>query len=356
MRSIHFIYILIFSSLSLLTQESKSIELADKLVQAVYENSKVAGISISVGLKGKIIWHKGYGFADLEQEVPVHPDKSLFRVGSVAKPITTVAIAQLYEAGKLNLDAEVQKYVPSFPKKKWPITTRQLAGHLAGIRHYKGNEFLSTKNYPTVLEGLDIFKNDPLLHQPETKYKYSSYGWNLISAVIEGASGESFLDYMQKHVFEKIGMMNTHADHVKPIIKNRGRYYQFEDKTLVNSEWVDNSYKWAGGGFLSTSDDLVKFGFAHLDQSILNRETIKLLWSSQKTQDGKSTGYGIGWSSGSTKAGTAWVGHSGGSVGGTTMFLIVPEKELVVVMITNMSSFGMGRTAQEVTDIFMKGL
>lgn len=356
MRAHLFINIILFSFLTLNAQHKKSIDIADKLVETLYRNSKVAGITVSVGLKGKIIWHKGYGFADLEQNVPIHPDKTLFRVGSVAKPMTAVAIGQLYESGKLDLDAEVQTYVPSFPKKKWKITTRQLAGHLAGIRHYKGGEYLSSKNYPTVLEGLDIFKDDPLLHEPGSKYRYSSYAWNLISAVVESASGEDFLDYMQNNVFTKIGMKNTYADHVKPIIKNRGRYYDIEKNTIVNSDWVDNSYKWAGGGFLSTSDDLVFFGFAHLNSSILKKETIDLLWKPQSSSDGKSTNYGIGWSHGKTKSGIAYVGHSGGSVGGTTMFIMIPEKKLVIAMITNTSSFSLANPTKEIADIFLKGI
>src|SRR5262249_37165742 len=148
---------------------------------------------------------------DLEQQVPVTPISRL-RIGSVSKPLTAALLGLLVEEGRLDLDAPVQAYVPDFPRKAWPITTRQLAGHLAGVRHYRGHEFEIRDHYATVLEGLAIFENASLLFQPGTKFSYSSYGWNLISAVLEGAAHESFLPMMQARVFEPAGMAHTAPD------------------------------------------------------------------------------------------------------------------------------------------------
>ena len=141
------------------------------------------GLSVAVGLDGRIVWAEGFGWADIEQRVPVRPS-SKFRVGSVAKPITVALLALLYESGDIDLDAPVQRYLPSFPEKQYPITARQLAGHLAGIRHYQGDEFLGSRHYETVLDGLEIFRDDPLLFEPGTQFSYSSYGYNLLSAVL----------------------------------------------------------------------------------------------------------------------------------------------------------------------------
>ncbi len=285
-------------------QQTNPADSAATLIRAFMAESGTPGIAVSVGRNGRIVWSEGFGYADVEQRVPVSPSLTRFRVGSVAKPMTATALAQLLEAGKLDLDAPVQTYVPNFPeKKKGRITTRQLAGHLAGIRHYRGDEFLGQKHYGSVAEGLTIFQNDTLLFEPGTAYSYSSYGWNLVSAVVEGASGEEFLGYMQAHIFRPLGMQQTIADHVTPIISNRTRYYVFEDGELLNAPPVDNSYKWAGGGFLSTSEDLVKFGFAHLSTQYLKPETIALLWQSQHTTAGEATNYGIGWASGNDARG-----------------------------------------------------
>lgn len=347
------VILLIFClSLSAFAQNGSAIEKAAAIIESLQAETQAAGIAVSIGIKGKIVWSQGFGYADVEQRVPVRPAKTRFRVGSVAKPMTAVAIAQLYEQGRLDLDAPVQRHVPSFPQKRAPISTRLIAGHLSGIRHYRGNEFLITQHYDTVLEGLSIFQEDTLLYAPGSKYAYSSHGWNLLSAVVEGASGQDFLTYMNENVFKPIGMANTIADHVDSLIANRGRYYGVHDGMLLNEPAVDNSYKWAGGGFLSTSEDLVRFGFAHLNDKLLKPETIKLLWQSQQTSSGKKTGYGIGWVVRTDKAGRSWIGHSGGSVGGSTQFRIYPEAQVVLVIIANMSGLRYGETAERLVDIF----
>ncbi len=273
----------------------------------------------------------------LEQKVTVNPSQAKFRVGSVAKPFTAFALAKLLDSKKLELDSEIQSYVPSFPRKKFPITIRQIAGHLSGIRHYQGDEFYSHKKYNSVLEGLVIFQDDPLEHKPGDKWSYTSYGYNLLSAAIEQASGKTFLDYMTEDVFLPLGMKQTVPDHIDEIIMNRGRYYLRQDNTYFNEQEVNNSYKWAGGGFLSTTDDLVRFGFAHLDSKYLTKSTIDLLWTSQQTATGELTGYGIGWRIVTTEDGQTWIGHGGGSVGGSTQFWLLKKHGLVIAMVSNMT-------------------
>ena len=217
--------------------------------------------------------------------------------------------------------------------KRYPITVRQVAGHLAGIRHYGPGEFENQKHYNTVLEGLTIFQDDSLLFEPGTQYAYSSYGWNLLSAVIEGASGESFLSFMEHRVFEPAGMSHTGADFPDSIVPARTRFYTRPDSVgpVVNAPFVDNSYKWASGGFLSTAEDLAQFGEQMLDGRLLDSATVALLWTSQHTTDGKATDYGIGWGVEQDAAGRRRISHSGGSVGGTANLLIYPTERLIVV-------------------------
>src|SRR2546426_9120253 len=150
--------------------------------------TQIPGVQVAVAVNGKLVWSEGCGYADAERQQPVTRETQ-FRIGSVSKPLTATAVVLLYERGKLDLDAPVQRYVPSFPDKGYPITTRQLAGHLAGIRHYRGDEFVLNRRFGSVGEGLTIFQDDSLLFPPGTRFSYSSYGWNLISAVIEGAAG-----------------------------------------------------------------------------------------------------------------------------------------------------------------------
>jgi serine beta-lactamase-like protein LACTB len=294
------------------------------------------GAAICVIQDGRIVWNTGIGMADLEQRVPV-TTTTKFRVGSVSKALTAVALGRLYESGRLDWDAPVQRYVPAFPVKHFPITVRQLAGHLAGIRHYLPGEFENQKHYETVTEGLTIFADDSLLFEPGTRYGYSSYGYNLLAAVIEGASGETYLSFMTKEVFEPAGMTHTVAEHPDSVILERGRYYTRADSTgpVVNAPFVDNTYKWASGGFLSTAEDLARFGQRLLDGRIVRKETLDPLWTSMRTTDGKATDYGIGWLVEPDSLGRRRIRHSGGSVGGTAHLIIYPDAGLIVAVLVN---------------------
>jgi CubicO group peptidase (beta-lactamase class C family) len=202
------------------------------------------GLALAVAVDGKIVYSEGFGFADLEARAPVWP-ATKFRIGSISKPLTAVGLMALVQSGKLDLDAPIQKYVPSFPKKGSVITVKMVAGHLGGIRHYQGDEFAIQKHYA-------------------------------------------------------------------------------------------NSYKWAGGGFLSTAEDLVRFGSALLQPGILNAQSLKTMFTAQKTSAGEETGYGIGWGIVKTPSGKQIYAHAGGSVGGTSQLIVYPDSHVVVALVTNL--------------------
>jgi CubicO group peptidase (beta-lactamase class C family) len=302
----------------------------------------IPGFALAVAVDGKLVWSEAFGYADLEAKRQT-TTTTQFRIGSVSKPLTADAVAQLYEAGRLDLDAPVQRYVPTFPDKGAPITTRLLSGHLAGVRHYKGNEFSLNQRFATVTAGLAIFQDDALVAPPGTRYSYSSYGFNLISAVVEGASGEQFLAYMSRHVFKPLGMTHTAPDKNDSLITDRTRFYDRTDAgQFVLSPTVDNSYKWAGGGFLSTAEDLVKFGSAHLAAGYLKAATLELLFTAQHTTSGEATPYGIGWFVATDTLRHRYVYHGGGSVGGTTAFGVDRDSRVVIALVTNLSEARLG--------------
>ena len=332
---------------------AEPIKEARAAVRTLTDTSMAPGLSVTVGVEGQIVWSEGFGYADLEQMVPVNPGLTRFRIGSISKSLTAAAVAQLVQQGRLDLDAPVQEYVPSFPEKSGVITTRQLTGHLAGIRHYRGAEMIQSRKYATVLEGLSIFQEDTLLHPPGSQYSYSSYGWNLVSAVVEGASGEDFLGYMNALVFRPLGMGQMVADHTDSIIVHRTRFYTRRDTVVLNAPYVDNSYKWAGGGFIGTTEDLVRFGTAHVEPGFLRPETLELLLTSQRTTSGEGTGYGIGWRSGTDDQGRVWFGHGGSSVGGRASLLVYPGAGVVVAVLTNMGGVPVGDAASEIATTFL---
>lgn len=319
-------------------EQSDAIESARLLIDSLMEAEAIPGLSVAVGRGSEVLWSEGFGYSDLTHQVKVTP-MTKFRIGSVSKPITAAALGVLVERGALDLDAPVQDYVPSFPSKRFSVTTRLLAGHLGGIRHYEGNENFSAVNYPDVLSGLAIFEDDPLINEPGTEYSYSSYAWNLISAVVEGASGEPFLDFMDREVFGALGMGQTVADRNRPIIPHRTRFYiRDADGQVVNAPYVDNSYKWAGGGFISTPEDLLIFANGHLEPGYLQAETLELLFTSQVRRDGTETGYGVGWRSSGNGHGERIVAHGGGSVGGRTYLTLNRDTGLIVAIVANLSS------------------
>jgi serine beta-lactamase-like protein LACTB, mitochondrial len=295
------------------------------------------GLALAIAVEGKIVYSEGFGLADLEERVPVWPTTK-FRIGSISKPLTAVGLMELVQSGKLDLDAPIQKYVPSFPDKGTVITVRMVAGHLGGIRHYQGDEFTIQKHYANVTEGLAIFKDDPLVAPPGMKFNYSSYGYNLLSAAIESASRQDFLSYMQANVFVPLGLVHCTPDQNSQIVEQRSRFYELPKSGPVeNAPYVDNSYKWAGGGFLSTAEDLVRFGSALLQPGILNAQSLKTMFTSQKTSSGEETGYGIGWGIAKSPSGKQTYEHSGGSVGGHCQLILYPDTHVVVALVTNLS-------------------
>lgn len=324
------------------TDYGPAIAEAREIVRDLMADQNIPGFSIAVGLEGDVIWSEGFGYANLEHRIPV-TTLTKFRVGSVSKPITAAAMGILMDAGRLDLDALIQEYVPSFPERRYAITVRQVAGHIAGIRHYQGDENLSAQRYTTVLDGLEIFDDDPLLFEPGTEFSYSTYGWNLLSAVVEGASGESFLEYMKDVVFEPLGLRHTLAGHTDSIIAHRTAFYQrSQGGRLVNAPFVDNSYKWAGGGFLSTPEDLIRFGSAHLEPGFLEAETLETFFTSLRLDDGEETNYGVGWFIRPNERGERVVYHTGGSVGGTTVLYVNRDRGLVVAAVANIGGARMG--------------
>lgn len=207
--------------------------------------SKSPGMSVAVGVDGELVWAEGFGLADVENKLPCSP-QSMMRLASISKPITMLLLARLWDAGLVDLDSPVQRYVPDFPEKtvdgeKVVITTRMLLHHISGIRHYSKKptetdqaeidnkkeemsqkEYYITRHYDSVGESLELFANDSLLHKPGTKYAYTTHGWTLVSAVIEGAGGRPFLDQLNDMLFQ-LGLQNIQAELMDKLIDHRAR-------------------------------------------------------------------------------------------------------------------------------------
>ncbi len=322
-------------------------------VRRTMARAKIPGLTVAVARQG-MVWSQGYGRADVENSVPATP-RTVYRLGSISKPITAVAALQLAERRQLDLDAPVQNYVPSFPAKPWPITSRQLLGHLGGIRHYKSlEEVNSTRHYDDLLAPLEIFQNDPLVAEPGTKFSYTTYGYVLLGAVVERAAGVRFLDYLRENIFEPAGMKNIQADSVHAIIPHRARGYRLTRAgVLENCDLADTSNKIPGGGLSSTAMDLVRFALALKEGKLLKAATLEAMFSPQRLKDGSLTQYGLGWNL-LEAGGIEHVLHGGGQQGVSTMLLMERRRPLVVAVMANLEGAPVGDLAMEILDLLRR--
>ncbi|XP_054161613.1 serine beta-lactamase-like protein LACTB, mitochondrial isoform X2 [Oppia nitens] len=353
----------------------------------------IPGIVVGVSLRGQNVWVYSEGFADIENGVKCN-DRTVMRIASISKSMTSALLAKLLQEGKLDLDQPISQYLTKdqFPDKFWDgkkvdITLRQLASHLGGIRHYKkGNnnnnknttddyklaefsvpEYYLKETFPSVTESLKLFKDDPLVAKPGEKYNYTTFGYTLISAVIESQlNGEKFEKYLVKFLRNELGLEHTYLDQNDPIIYNRSHFYVKNENSgrMQNAPYVDNSYKWAGGGLLSNVYDLLKFGNIMLysykggtadgKPGFIRKDIVDQMWTpltnTRLDWDTRWGGYGLGWgvirgtqskfSYCSEPMFSHIFSHTGGAIGASSVILIEPNNELVVTIITNLQQVG----------------
>jgi serine beta-lactamase-like protein LACTB len=321
-------------------------------------STHVPGVSVAVVENGEYEWADGFGLADVENNAPAS-EHTLFRLASISKSLTAVGAMQLYERGQLDLDAPIQKYCPAFPVKQAPITTREVMGHLGGIRHYKTDspdeaEVGNTKHFDNPIQaGIDFFKNDPLVADPGTHFHYSTQGYTLVGCVMEGASGAKYLDFMRQNVLVPAGMEHTQVDDRFAIIPYRTRFYrQTKSGAVENADFLDSSYKIPGGGWLSSAEDMARFEVAVLNDKLIKRATRDLMWTPLKPSDGSKDTYDLGWGA-SDENGFATVGHTGGQQGTSTAFFIAPAQRSGVVVLTNMEAIGATDLAMEILKVLV---
>ncbi|HXG93288.1 MAG TPA: serine hydrolase domain-containing protein [Blastocatellia bacterium] len=331
-------------------------EKIEKAITAEMSRQNIPGLSVAVVVDHKLVWSNGYGLADLENFIPAKATTA-YRLGSISKPITAAAVMQLVERGKIDLDAPIQRYCPAFPEKQWPVTARQLLGHTSGVRHYKDEtEFASTRHYASIVEGLEMFKNDPLLFEPGTKYSYTTHGYSILGCAVEGASGMKFDEYVRENVFKPARMDRIRVDNVFDIIPNRAQGYQkAQSGELRNSGLADTSYKIPGGGFISTVEDLAKFAIAMQTGALVKKDTLDKMWTSQTLKDGKPTSYGLGWGI-TNRNGLKEVSHGGAQQRVSTQLYMIPEKGLAVVLMTNLEGIGgaLNNLSRQIADILLQ--
>jgi CubicO group peptidase (beta-lactamase class C family) len=319
--------------------------------RSVTEGVRVPGIVAGVYLKGKTYLH-AVGVADLEHSVPMTA-QAVHNIASISKVVSAVAAMQLVEKGRLELDTDIRSYLPWFPDKGHTITTRHLMTHTSGIRHYVDGEFgpddvLARQHFTAYEPSTKLWRDDALLFAPGSHWYYSSYGSGLLHGIIEAVSGMSFENYLHQYLWTLADMKSTGFDNPYRIVKNRSRGYESApDGSLVNAPFEDLSNRYASGGMISTTEDMLRFGVALNQYNLVSKVTLQDMYHPQILEDipdwdkaeGRNWIPALMWELYDTPLGQLTPGHQG-SVRGTNQFLFtIPEQDLVVYIHGNHGDF-----------------
>jgi serine beta-lactamase-like protein LACTB len=312
----------------------------DQAVEAEMKRQHVVGAAVGIIRDNRIVHLKGYGLADRGRKIPVDTD-SMFRWASISKPLTALRALQLWEQGKLDLDADVRTYVPEFPDKGVKITLRQLLGHQGGIVHYQNGpviraaaEYDVEHPFESVVLALDTFRESPLVNPPGEKYSYSTHGYILASAVVERAGKRPFADQVDRGIAQLLGMKTVQPDYQWLDIPNRASGYRKVGPLFVPSRNRDVSWKLGGGGYISSIDDLARLARGLLRGKLVSKETEAMMWTPQKTTSGKATRYGLGFSI-DGEGDDLRVSHGGSQEKVKTWMGFFPNRRTGVVLMCN---------------------
>jgi serine beta-lactamase-like protein LACTB, mitochondrial len=298
-------------------------------------------LSAALSINGKLVWRGVSGFADVEAGIPATFD-TRYRLGSTSKAVTSVAVGTLLDAGKLDLNTPIQTYVPGYPQQKWPITLGQVMSHRAGIRNYGTClcfpvwEHQNRRHFNTVTDEVSVIANSPLIFQPGADFAYTSLGYNLAGAAVETAAGQPFGAYLKQAIFTPLGMTRTSLNE-----QGAAGFYDTEPGQYKRAFAVDNSIRWPSGGIVSTPSDMTALGNAMLDDRLLTPGTrLKLVTVPAEGRTRAGRIYAYGWRHGDWmlydgKLKLDSYTHAGTAVGSTSVFVILPEKGVVLSLMMN---------------------
>ncbi|WP_298313852.1 serine hydrolase [uncultured Aquimarina sp.] len=323
---------------------------ADSILKEMFTHLKTPGLSVAIGMNGKAIWSNAIGYQDIKNDKKIGLDTK-FRIGSTSKAVTSIGVGLLLQKGKLNLNSKVKEFVPYINETLAEIKLKQLASHTSGIRNYGTCfcfpiwEHLNNDEYTTVQESVGIFSDSPLLFPSGTDFSYSSYNYTLLSAMMEGASGKDFLSFIKAGIFNPLGIKHINGETSSLSQENISKFYEVDENMYKETFKVNNSNKWAGGGFVATPTALVKLGNAFLNYNLLNKATTETLIEPVQLDTGEinKQNYAIGWRNSFTEEmfdqnhKVQIIHHAGTAAGSTSVFILFPEYNLSISILMNRS-------------------
>lgn len=306
----------------------------DQLMSEQFKADETGGAAL-IAKKGQIIYKKAFGMANLELNIPMLAD-NVFRIGSISKQFTAVAILQLMEQGKLGLQDDITKFIPDYPTHGHKITIEHLLTHTSGIQSYTGMKEFGTISRldKTPEELISFFKNQPMEFAPGTKWNYNNSGYFLLGYIIEKLSGKTYPEYVEENIFKPLGMTNSYYGSDSKIIKNRAAAYSKNEKGFINAEPLSMTLPYAAGSLQSTVEDLYKWNQALHSYKLVKKESLDKAFTPYVLSDGKKTDYGYGWSIGKIQ-GSPTIEHGGGIPGFLTMGIYLPKEDVFVAVFSN---------------------
>ena len=339
-RIIFCLFLGIFSFSPIFSQHNSQISSHLDFVTTNELQNNSPGGSVLVSKKGKILLHKDFGKSNFELDVDVNA-KSVFRIASLSKQFTAVAILKLYEEGKIDIEAPIGTYLQGYPKHLDNVKVSHLLSHTSGIKDY-----LNLPNFDSDARRIDLtpkelanlFKNEPLDFKPGSQYDYSSSGYVLLGLIIESVTGQKYSEYMQNEIFKPIGLKNTYCDDTSQLIENRVSGYIKDSEDYKNAEYLSMTLPYAAGSLMSTTNDMNLWNEALEDGKVIKKQTLLKCQTPFILDNGQNGLQGYGWEIGNVKGKKA-LKHSGGINGFTTFSLSVPEEQIYIVILLNKQGF-----------------
>ncbi|MFT4540630.1 MAG: serine beta-lactamase-like protein LACTB [Planctomycetota bacterium] len=334
------------------------LEEIEAAVEQMLDRQSVVGLAMGIVVDGELFDDRAWGWSDVAQAEPVD-GKTLFRWASISKSVTGLLAAKMAVRGQLDLDADVRELVPEFPEKKHVVTTRLLLGHLGGIAHYQHMPRVTRKDYGVAfpfrdaVKAIDMFREALLIHEPGSKYSYSTHGFALAGAVLQRSSDRGFQGEVQHKIAEPLGMSTFEAD--DPLKRRPQRtlgYRVTNDGRTLESGDTDVSWKLAGGGFHSTVADLARFGAGLCDEDYVTDAERELAWTPLRTPDGKSTGYGFGFQI-EREEKLLRISHSGSQRRTRTMLVAFPEERIAIALMCNTEGTNLSGLSNKIAAILL---
>jgi CubicO group peptidase (beta-lactamase class C family) len=328
----------------------------ESILSKILVDHDMAAISAAASVEGKIVLSLGVGYIDMEHKVQA-TGSSVYRIASISKPMTATAVMKLVQDGSVKINATIQTYVPSYPVKRWPVTIFHLLTHSSGIRHFKrfGEGASNTvQHHRTVEKAMAHFKEDELLFEPGSDVKYTTLGFVLLQGVIENVTGIGFEEFMKKNVWGPAHMNDTMLDIHSRIVENRVRGYVRDrrKKILMNAPYYDLSNKYAGGGMISSAEDVVRFCIALENLTLLDKDTYtEMLKTHIRYGEENKIERGLGWVIDSYFKRRKVAYHTGGVPGFHGFFAHFPDEKVNIVVLSNSNDAPMSEPTWEISEL-----